>query len=358
MHILGIETSCDETSGAVLEITKTAVDLHINVKSQVIASQIDIHKQYGGVVPEIAARQHMQNIIPVIDETLEQSNIKINEIDLVAVTQGPGLATSLMVGLEFGKTLALTKNIPFVPVNHLVGHVFSWLLPVVGGETNVNVNFPFLSLIISGGHTELVLVKSFTEFEILGKTLDDAVGEAFDKVAKMLGLEYPGGHKLSELSAAGDVTAFSLPRPMLQSNDFNFSLAGLKTAVLYKIRDINSSLDKQTKADLAASFQTAITDVLLAKTFAAAKKFNIKNIAVVGGVSANKFIRDSFIRKAEEENIEIKLPDLAYTGDNGAMIALAGYFDYKNKKDNVETQDLASEKNYLTLSVDPNLHLV
>ncbi len=343
MLILGIETSCDETSGAVLNIQENK----ITVESQIIGSQIDIHKVYGGVVPEVAAREHVKNIIPIINQVLVESGYGMHDIDLVAVTRGPGLATSLMVGFEFGKTFAFTKNIPFVPVNHLAGHVFSPVLPIVGKTRKLDIKFPFLSLIISGGHTELVLVKNYNQFELLGRTLDDAVGEAFDKVAKMLGLDYPGGPEISKYAEIGDEKAFDLPRPMIDSDDFNFSFAGLKTAVLYQLKKVK--ITKKIKQDMSASFQKAAVDVLVKKTFKAMRKYELNHVVVVGGVSANKFLRNNIQTQANVENITLQLPELDYTGDNGAMIALAGYFQYKNNE---------NKQDYLKLAVDPNLQLV
>ena len=344
MKILGIETSCDETAAAVLQFEGS----RLSVFSNVVNSQIDIHKKYGGVVPEVAARQHMGNILPIIELALKEADFSLADIDLIVATQGPGLATSLMVGFETGKALAWANNKVFVPANHLLGHVWSWLLPKsLKKEVNIKViRFPFITLLVSGGHTELILVKDFNKFELLGRTLDDAVGEAFDKVAKMLGLGYPGGPEISKKALSGNKEAFVLPRPMVESGDFNFSFAGLKTAVLYELK--KHKLSKQLVCNMSVSFEKAAVEVLVKKTLQAAEKFKVKNIVVAGGVSANQYLRQEF---AKVKGLEVKFPYLPYTGDNAAMIALAGYFSY-----NLKTTE--HNNDYLGLKVLPNLTVV
>lgn len=346
MIILGIETSCDETAVAVLEVTKTK----LTVKSSAVSSQIKKHKQYGGVVPEVAARNHMQNMMPILQHALDQAGVGKEAIELVAATYGPGLATSLMVGLETGKSLAFALNIPFVAVNHMAGHVFSWLLPKQIGETVLlpELEYPFLALLVSGGHTQLVKVHSAVQYELLGNTVDDAVGEAFDKVARMMKLPYPGGPEVSRLALNGDATAFELPRPMLHSKDLNFSFAGLKTAVLYALR--KQAVTEKIIADMCASFQTAAVEVLIKKTLQAVSQHNISLVTVAGGVSANQFLREQLQGQLKQQKQEphCTFPELQYTGDNGAMIALAGYIQYQNA---------GPTKKYQTLSVKPNLSL-
>ncbi len=341
-RILGIETSCDETAAAVIGVESGQVQVFSNV----VSSQMEIHARYGGVVPEVAARQHIKNIIPVIDQALSKAQLSLGEIDLVAATLGPGLIGSLMVGWETAKTLAWAQNLPLVPVNHLVGHLWSWLLPGEGEKKDIEVPFPYLSLIVSGGHTELVLVNSFFDWQILGRTVDDAAGEAFDKVAKLLGLGYPGGPALSKLAQSGKTDEFSLPRPMLNSGDFNFSFSGLKTAVLYLYQKLESNLTSEKLADLAASFEAAVVDTLSAKMEQAIDKYQVKMISVVGGVSANQRLRRQLSDLAKIKNVSLEMPQLRYTGDNAAMIALAGYFDRENYQ---------NKQKLLSLSPDPNL---
>ena len=341
--ILGIETSCDETAAAVVEVAANKV----RVLSNVVSSQMEIHARYGGVVPEMAARQHIKNIIPVIDQALSQAKLSLRQIDLVAATLGPGLVGSLMVGWETAKTLAWTQRLPLVPVNHLVGHLWSWLLPADGQAREIEAFFPHLSLIVSGGHTELVLVKDWLDLQVLGRTVDDAAGEAFDKVAKLLNLGYPGGPALSKAAQSGKATAFALPRPMIDRPGFDFSFAGLKTAVLY-LHNKSQQDSPQYIADLAASFEMAVVDALLAKVIKAAEQYQVKMVSVVGGVSANQTLRQKLKQLLEPKQITVKLPKLKYTGDNAAMIALAGYWQ-KQAGQNLDK--------LFTLAVDPNLSI-
>ncbi len=341
MKVLGIETSCDETAAAVVEVANNKV----RVFSNVVNSQMEIHARYGGVVPEVAARQHSKNIIPVIDQALSQAQLSLRQINLIAATLGPGLIGSLMVGWETAKTLAWTQNLSLVPVNHLVGHLWSWLLPPEGQEREIETFFPYLSLIVSGGHTELVLVKDWLDLQVLGRTVDDAAGEAFDKVAKLLNLGYPGGPALSRAAQSGSPTAFALPRPMIDRPGFDFSFSGLKTAVLY-LHQKSKQSSPQYIADLAASFEMAVVDALLAKIIKAVEQYQVKMVSVVGGVSANQTLRKKLKQLLEPKGIVVKLPELKYTGDNAAMIALAGYWQ-KRKERNLDK--------LFALAVDPNL---
>lgn len=346
MKILGIETSCDETSAAVVEVIQD----DIKVLSNLINSQVDIHAQYGGVVPEVAARQHSKNIIPIIKQALIDADLNFTDINLIAVTAGPGLVGSLMVGLETAKTIALVNNIPLIETNHLLGHLWSWQLKPLKEIGNLRIKFPYLGLIVSGGHTELILVEDFGKYKILGRTIDDAVGEAFDKVAKILGLTYPGGPEISKHAANGKNDRFILPRPMTKNKNLNFSFAGLKTAVLYKDKEVKNK-DKQYINDMSASFETAVIDTLIQKLKIAVTNYPIKIIAISGGVSANKKLRTEIKSVFAKNNIEVKIPEIIYTGDNAAMIALAGYLMVKNKR-------LKQTKNFLTLSAQPNMKIV
>lgn len=323
MIILGIETSCDETAAAVVEVNNG----NFIVRSNIISSQIEIHKQYGGVVPEVAARNHIINIIPVIQQALTEAKVTKNDIDRIAVTTHPGLMSSLLVGVQTAKTLALTWNKPLCSVNHLKAHLYAgWL-------ENQPINFPAIGLIVSGGHTELVYMKNEKSFKNIGQTVDDAAGEAFDKVAHMLGLEYPGGPEISRHAERGDVTAFELPRPMHNSGDLMFSFSGLKTAVLYSIKKLNDNLSQQQTSDMAASFQQAVIDVLIDKTKAACQQHEAQTLIVAGGVAANKELRQQLIESIT--SIPVIFPAINYCTDNAAMIAAAGYFTEPKPLDQV-----------------------
>ncbi len=335
MKILGIETSCDETAIAVLDITpRQALGKEITVLSNVISSQVKLHAKYGGVVPNLAAREHEKNLPHIFRSALKKSKSKITDINLIAVTRGPGLSPSLWRGINFAKEISEKYKKPILGVNHLEGHIYSnWLNPDFKSKS---VKFPILNLIVSGGHTELVLMTDHGKYKVIGETLDDAVGEAFDKVARLLGLGYPGGPAISKIAEQGNSTRFPLPRPMLYSKNFDFSFSGLKTAVLYLVRDLKENkvkINKQTKADIAASFQESAVDVLIQKTVNATKEFGVDSIMLSGGVSANALLRSRFRKIAEEMGVRYSRPHIAYTGDNAAMIAVAGYFNYsKNKK--------------------------
>ncbi len=306
--ILGIESSCDETSVAVVKNGR-------EVLSNVINTQISIHELYGGVVPEIASRNHVQNISPVMKEAIKEANIKIEDVDAIACTYGPGLVGALLVGVSYAKALSYAANKPLIGVNHIQGHIAANYI------TYKDLKPPFLTLLISGGNTQLVLVKDYTEFEILGKTKDDAVGEAFDKIARVIGLGYPGGPKMDKLAQEGTP---NIELPKVHVDGLNFSFSGLKTAIInlhHKTPDIN-------KADLAASFEKDVAEILLENTKKAVKQTNIRKIALAGGVSANSYIRKAFKELEEKEQIQVYYPELKLCTDNAAMIASAGYYNY------------------------------
>jgi N6-L-threonylcarbamoyladenine synthase len=330
MKVLAIETSCDETAVAVLDIDRKD---NIKVLSNVVSSQIKLHAKYGGVVPNLAAREHVKNIGPVFKSALEEADIKNfkKEIDLVAVTRGPGLGPSLLIGLTFAKSLAWLNDKPIVGVDHMRGHIHSnWL-----GEVKITKKiFPALNLVVSGGHTELVLMTDYEKYKVVGETLDDAVGEAFDKVARLLDLGYPGGPIISKCALSGEASRYPLPSPMLNSKDFNFSYSGLKTAVLYLLRDLKSKSDvtEKIKSDIAASFQKAAVNVLIRKTAKACVQFGVKSLMLSGGVAANRVLREELQKLAGEIKVNYFMPPMAYTTDNAAMIGVAGYFAYKKAK--------------------------
>lgn len=347
MKVLAIETSADETSVAVIQAQGDT----ITILGNAVSSQVALHSQYGGIVPSLAAREHVANIGHVFDAALKEAGVTDPErdIDLIAVTRGPGLGPALLVGLTFARTLAWRWDKSIIGVDHMDGHVHSnWLT----AAHPTPEHFPALNLIVSGGHTELVLMHSHTQYEIIGETVDDAVGEAFDKVARMLGLGYPGGPAISQLAATGNASIYQLPRPMVHSKDLNFSYSGLKTAVLYLIRDLGGTLTDPQKADIAASFQEAAIDVLLKKTRSAHEKllatgYSLKSILLSGGVSANRALRDGLTALGAELGIPVFIPDLAYTGDNAAMIAVAAYFAHQS----------GLESSWQSITMDANLRL-
>ncbi len=334
MRILAIETSCDETAVAILN----GIDDVVRVESSLVRSQIDIHAAYGGVVPEVAAREHLEMITSMIARSVRQDGAGI---DAIAVTAGPGLAPALRVGVEAAKTLAWSWKKPLVPVCHLEGHIYAnWI--------ENTPEFPVLALIVSGGHTELVLMRDHGNFERLGETLDDAAGEAFDKVAKMLGLPYPGGPAIDRLAAQGNPKAFAFPRPMIDRDDAMFSFSGLKTAVMYELRrnDVRMN-DESFRADVAASFQEAIVETLVEKTMRTAGRCMPKSIILAGGVAANALLRDRLKAAAEARGLAMSLPPFQYSLDNAAMIGAAGYFR--------AVRGVSADP--LTLHVDPNMDI-
>jgi N6-L-threonylcarbamoyladenine synthase len=314
-RILAIETSCDETAAAVLENGRALL-------ASTVASQMEIHARYGGVYPEVAARQHVLSILPVIEQTLARAHLALSDINAIAATRGPGLAGSLVVGLNAAKGLALGAGLPLVGVNHLEGHIYSAWVYNDGDIPAPEPQFPLMALLVSGGHTELNLMDAHLSYKRLGATLDDAAGEAFDKVARLLGLPYPGGPSVQKAAEEGDPTAFKFPRAWLEGT-WNFSFSGLKTAVLKESKKLDGRL--LPVADLAASFQAAVVDVLFNKTLNAAREFNVKQIVVGGGVSSNKPLRDAFLA---QKDFPVNIPPLSLCTDNAAMIAAAGYFRY------------------------------
>lgn len=316
--ILGIESSCDDTSAAIID--------DCILKSNVIASQ-KVHEAYGGVVPELASRAHQQNIVPVVSEAIRQSGLDKSQIDAIAFTRGPGLPGSLHVGTSFAKGLALALDIPLVDVNHLHGHVLSHFIKE--DETTQVPDFPYLCLLISGGNSQIIKVNAPNDMEVLGQTIDDAAGEAFDKCAKSMGLPYPGGPVIDRLAAQGDPTRFKFAHPHVDG--FNYSFSGLKTSFLYTLRDelkINANFIEENQADLAASLQKTIIDVLMDKFGKAIKHTGIQTIAIGGGVSANSGVRNAVRDYAQRYHLKAFIPKRSFTTDNAAMIAVAGYFKY------------------------------
>jgi N6-L-threonylcarbamoyladenine synthase len=307
--ILGIESSCDET-GVALYHSKRGLLAHT------LHSQIAMHNEYGGVVPELASRDHVRYALPLIRQVLSMANCELTDIDAIAFTQGPGLSGALLVGASVACSLAYALDIPTIAVHHLEGHLLSPLLSDPAPE------FPFIALLVSGGHTQLMRVDGVGSYTLLGETLDDAAGEAFDKSAKLLGLDYPGGALLSKLAQGGVAGRFKLPRPMLHSGDLDFSFSGLKTAVLLATQQ--NAQDEQTKADIAHAAQAAIVDVLISKSLAALKQSGLKQLVIAGGVGANQALRAQLNQSAQQNNFKVFYPDLEFCTDNGAMIAFAG----------------------------------
>ena len=318
--ILGIESSCDDTSAAVLRGNV--------LLSNVIASQA-VHVKYGGVIPELASRAHQQNIIPVVDTALRKAGIDASQLDAIAFTRGPGLVGSLLVGVSFTKGLSIARNIPMVEVNHLQGHILSHFIDLPD-RTLPHPGFPFLCLLVSGGHTQIVRVDSPLEMEIIGTTIDDAAGEAFDKCAKVMGLPYPGGPVIDRRAKEGDPKAFRFARPRVDGYDYSFS--GLKTSFLYTLRDAvaaDPDFIVKHEADLCASLQSTIVEILLDKLVRASKETGIRDIAIAGGVSANSGLRDGIVETGRRRGWRAFLPEFKFTTDNAAMIAMAGYYRYK-----------------------------
>ena len=335
---LGIETSCDETAAAVIRENDEGT---ANILSNIVSSQIEEHKKFGGVVPELAARAHLENIEYIIDTALKESDTTINEIDGVAATAGPGLIVCLTVGLNIGKSIAAFSNKPLIGVNHLEGHALSPGL-------NEKIKFPYLLLLISGGHSQYLIVKDVNEYEQLGTTIDDALGEAFDKTAKMLDLGYPGGPNVEKFSKEGDENFYKLPEPIINKAGCNLSFAGLKTAVLRESKKING--DVKLKYNLAASFQKTINKILYKKTKIAVEMFKEKTkkenfqLIVAGGVAANKTIRENLTQLSNEMNFEIIYPDLKFCGDNASMIAWAGIQRFK--KDLIDDLNITAKSRW------------
>lgn len=333
-YILGIESSCDDTSAAVIHNDR--------ILSNIVAGQ-EIHRQYGGVVPELASRSHSANIIPVVELALSRANITKNDLSAIAFTRGPGLLGSLLVGTSFAKGMALGLNIPLIDVHHMQAHILAHFID----DSNIiphqgKPEFPFICLTVSGGHTQIVLVNSFTDMQVIGETIDDAAGEAFDKVAKLIGLPYPGGPEVDKLAKAGNPHAFTFPRPDVKN--FNFSFSGLKTSVLYFLQKEtakNPDFIEQNKNDLCASFQLTVVEILMDKLVKAAQANDIKHVALAGGVSANSGIRAALQKAGETYGWKIFIPRLEYCTDNAAMIAISGY--YKFLKGEFASQKVTAE---------------
>lgn len=349
MKILAIETSCDDTGISVLDVKKSGSKDVFTILANNTNSQIKIHTEYGGVFPALAKREHIKNLPIVFEKTLSEAKIKIEKIDLITVTHGPGLEPALWTGIVFARELSEKYKIPIVPANHMEGHIFS-IFPknkkTFKIDSNKNI-FPMLSLLVSGGHTELILIKGWMKYKKIGQTRDDAAGEAFDKVARMLGLPYPGGPEISKLALEARTYKlepnFTLPRPMIYSKDYDFSFSGLKTAVLYLIRDLKEKdpniLNKiKIRQAIAKEFENAVVETLTHKTIKAIKQYKIRTLIVGGGVSANRYLQEIItkdikkLRKSDFLNVKIHFPTLTLTGDNAIMIGIAGYFQYKKKK--------------------------
>ena len=313
VYILGIESSCDETSMSIIKNGSEEI-------ATVVLSQIDIHKNYGGVVPEIASRNHIENITIVLDELLTKSNMTIDEITAIGVTYGPGLIGSLLIGVQAAKTISLVTGKQLIPVHHIAGHIYA-------NNLEERLEFPLIALVVSGGHTELILMKEDYSFEKIGGTLDDAVGECYDKVAKVIGIPYPGGPTVDKLAHKGK-DSYELPYP-LDDKTYNFSFSGIKSAVINLVHNESQRGNIINKEDLCTTFQNRVVAVLTKKTMRALKEYNVKKLIVAGGVSANRGLRESLTKECEEENIHISFPKLNYCTDNAAMIGAAAYFAYQ-----------------------------
>ena len=333
MRILGIESSCDETAAAVVENGRV-------IESSVIASQVDLHAQFGGVYPELASREHVKAVYATVNEALQQAHMGITDLDGIAVTRGPGLAGSLVVGVNLAKGLALAADLPIVGVNHLEGHLYSAWLYAAGSNPTPEPKFPLVALLVSGGHTELVLMRDHLQYQMLGGTSDDAAGEAFDKVARLLELPYPGGPSIQKSAMEGNPRAFNFPKARL-SEPWNFSFSGLKTAVLRTVEEFKSAKKPLPTADIAASFQAAVVGALYEKTIAAARDFGVREIIVAGGVSANKALREAF---RSQTDYRVHIPHISLCTDNAAMIAGAGYRHFI--ADDLSTLDFDVQANW------------
>lgn len=333
IKIMAIESSCDETSVAVVKNGREII-------SNVISSQIDMHKKFGGVVPEVASRMHLEVINNIVREALEEAKITLDDIDAIAVTKGPGLVGALLVGISEAKALSYACKKPLVGVNHMKGHICATFI------THKELEPPFICLLVSGGHTYLVHVKDYNNMEVIGKTIDDACGEAYDKVARCLGMNYPGGPEVERLAKLGNDEAIDFPRVMLDKNSYNFSFSGLKTAVLNYLNSKKQKSEEISKEDVCASFQRAVFDVLIYKTEKLMKEKNLDTLVVSGGVSANNTLREEINKMCESNNFKSYFPDKVLCTDNAAMIASSGYYEY-----------IFGVRSDLTLNVEPNLEL-
>lgn len=329
VYILAIESSCDETSASIIKNGSDEI-------ATVVLSQMDIHETFGGVVPEIASRNHIENITMVIEDTLKQAGISMNDIDAIAVTYGPGLIGSLLIGVTAAKTLAYVYNKPLIPVHHIAGHIYA-------NNLVKPLEFPLIALVVSGGHTDLIYMKEDYSFERIGGTLDDAVGEAYDKVARVIGVTYPGGPKIDKLASEGEDT-YPLPLP-LDDDSYNFSFSGLKSAVINLVHKEKQRGNEIIKEDIATSFQNRVVEILTKKTMRAIKEYNVKNLIIAGGVSANSGIRNKFKELCGKNNITLTVPEMKYCTDNAAMIGAAGYYAYKlGRRANLELNAKATDK--------------
>ena len=352
MIILAIETSCDETAVAIVDFSKNKV----NVLANIVLSQIKAHRKFGGVVPALAARMHLKNMTSILKRAFKKANINKDKIDYIAVTKGPGLIPALMVGVSAAKAIAYSLKKPLIGINHLEGHIYAnWLRPINKIQDFVlwKPEFPVLCLVVSGGHTQLILIKNDLNYKIIGETLDDAAGEAFDKTAKLLNFGYPGGPMIERIAKKGNRNKFNFTRPMMNSKNYNFSFSGLKTAVLYEVRNYDrrdEALPHLYSADIAASFQEAVVDVLISKTIRAARQYKVKNIILGGGVSANEELQRQFKKTINEEipNTKYQIPNTNLSTDNALMIAIAAYYNILNNK---------NIKNWRNVKADANLRL-
>ena len=357
MKILSIETSCDDTGISIIEAKGGITNASFNVLAEDVSSQIEIHIPYGGVFPALAKREHIKNLPIILEKILKKAKLSKNEksIDAIAVTYGPGLEIALWTGIVYAKEIAKKWNIPLIPINHMEGHMLSVFGKNKGEFKIPKMQFPALSLLVSGGHTQLVLIKKWMQYEIIGESMDDAVGEAFDKVARMLGLPYPGGPEISKMAESireKNLFPISLPRPMLYSKNLNFSFSGLKTAVLYLIKKLGGleKLDEKTKAEIALEFENAAIECLVYKTNKAIEQYKIKTLIVAGGVSANKYLK-SELKKITKNKVKLLFPPKELTGDNSLMIGIAGYLNYIKNKKKVPKTKKVKEKKKLPISV-------
>ncbi len=315
MKILAIESSCDETASAVVEDGR-------KVLSSVISSQVAEHRKYGGVVPEIASRRHAENIVPVVDKALADANVTLDEIDAIAVTHAPGLIGALLVGVNFAKGLSLATGKPLIPTHHLRSHIASNYI------SNPELKPPFLCLVVSGGHSHIVMVEDYTKMKIIGKTRDDAAGEAFDKAARTMGMPYPGGIELDKVAEKGDPYAFKLPRPVVHDAPYDFSFSGLKTAIINLIHNASQKGETLPVEDLSASFRRAVVDCLTDNFLKAAEDFNAKTLVIAGGVSANSLLRNNLEKLCKDRNLQLFMPDKSLCGDNAVMVGSQGYYEF------------------------------
>ena len=334
MKILAIESSCDETAAAVVEDGRKVI-------SSVVASQVEEHKLYGGVVPEIASRRHAEAIVPVVKNSLEQAELTLKEIDAIAVTYAPGLIGALLVGVNFAKGLSLSTGLPLVPTHHLRSHIASNYI------SNPDLKPPFLCLVVSGGHSHIVMVEDYTKMRIIGKTRDDAAGEAFDKAARTMGMPYPGGIALDKVAEDGDPFAFKLPRPTVSGSQYDFSFSGLKTAVINLIHNSAQKGIELNKADVCASFRYAVVDCLKTNFLKAAEYLNVDKLVIAGGVSANRLLRSSLQEECDKHGLAFYMPEKSLCGDNAAMVGSQGYYEFLSG--NIASTDLNA---FATMSIE------